>query len=252
MYSRNRISVIIVILLAFLFTIIYLTVASLTNHNSTYTNLVETGIHFNGEIMRFSASCNLNSGQDYDISISDIIQNYESIHLKRGLTFSRAFQQDSKRHSDLLIAERSFKKACVYFTPDMYQTNVGNTGQRNGRHELNSSLTMSGLYSQEFTLSLFPRKRINRNVLINSNNDTTNMYHDFYSLKSFPSYLPGIQLGNQFGVQNDIIDPGDPPDGDAIPVPDGFYFLMFLGVIYTCWKIKILVKEVRKAYTFSK
>jgi len=72
------------------------------------------------------------------------------------------------------------------------------------------------------------------------------MYHDFYSLKSFPAYLPGIQLGNQFGVQNYIIDPGDPPDGDAIPVPDGFYFLLFLGVIYTSCKTKTLLTKKRK------
>ena len=237
-YRKNRISIIPFILLAFLFTIIYLTVASLTNHNSTYTNLVETGIHFNGEIMRFSSSCNLNSGQDYDISISDIIKNYESVHLKRELTFSGAFQQDSKRHSDLWRDERSIPKAQMHINQEMYQMNVGITGQRTGWHYLNNTPTMSCLNSQEFTLSLFPRKRMNRTALINSRNDTTHMYHGFYSLKSFPAYLPGIQFGNQYGVQNDIIDPGDPPDGDAIPVPDGFYFLMFLGVIYTSCKIK--------------
>jgi hypothetical protein len=243
MYRKNRISVITVILLAFLFTIIYLTDASLTNPNSTYSNSDETGIHFHGEIMRFSTSCNLNSGQDYDISISEIIQNYESVQLKSDPTLSGAFQQDSKRHSGLWIAERSFQKASVCFTTDMYQTNVGNMGQRNGRYYLNNSPTMSCLNSQEFTLSLFPHKKMNRTVLINSRNDTTHMYHGFYSLKSFPAYLPGIQLGNQYGVQNDIIDPGDPPDGDAIPVPDGFYFLLFLGVIYTCCKININNKK---------
>jgi len=238
MYRKNRISVIIVILLAFLFIIIYLTVASLTNHNSAYTNLVETGIHFNGEIMRFSSSCNQNPGKDYDISISDIIQNYESVHINRGLAFSGAFQNNSIRPSGLWIAEKSIPKAQVHINQEMYQMNVGNTGQRTGWYYLNSSPTMSGLNSQEFTLSLFPRKRINRNALINSHNDTTQLRNGFYSIRSFPAYKQNLLLENQYGIQNEIIDPGDPPEGEVIPVSDGLYILLFLGMIYTIWKIK--------------
>ena len=239
-YRKNRISVIIVILLAFLFTIIYLTIASLTNYDSTYSNFVETGIHFHGEMLRLSSSCNHTPGQDLDISISDIIQNYESVHIKRKLTFSGAFQQNSIRPLDLWIAERSIQNAQVYINPDLYQMNVENLGQRAGWNNLNNSLSMLGLNSHEFTFSLFPRKRMNKNVLINSHNDTTQLRNGFYSLMSFPVYRTGISLENQYEVPNEIIDPGDQPDGDAIPVPDGFYFLLFLGVIYTTWKMKII------------
>jgi len=240
MYRKNRISVIIVILLAFLFTIIYLTIASLKYHDSTYSNLVETGIHFHGEMMKFSSACNHTPGQDLDISISDIIQNYESFHFKRGHAFSWAFQQNSICPSGLWISERSIPRNQVHINPDMYPMNAGNTVQRAGLRNLNNSLTMSGLNLQEFTLSLFPRKRMNRNALINSCNDTTQLRKGFYSLMSFPVYRTGISLENQYEVPNEIIDPGDQPDGDAIPVPDGFCFLLFLGVIYTSWKMKII------------
>ena len=240
MYRKNRISVIIVILLAFLFTIIYLTIASLKYHDSTYSNLVETGIHFHGEMMKFSSACNHTPGQDLDISISDIIQNYESFHFKRGHAFSWAFQQNSICPSGLWISERSIPRNQVHINPDMYPMNAGNTVQRAGLRNLNNSLTMSGLNLQEFTLSLFPRKRLNRTVSLNFRNDTNQLRNGFYSLMSFPVYRTGISLENQYEVPNEIIDPGDQPDGDAIPVPDGFYFLLFLGVIYTTWKMKII------------
>ena len=245
-YRKNRISVIIVILLAFLFTIIYLTFASLTNHNSSYSNLVETGIHFHGENMRFSSSCIYNTGQEFDISISDNMQNYESAHLKRVLAFSGVFQHNSKRPFGLWITERSFQIPHVYINPDMYKLNIGNTCQRAGWHNSNNSLTMLGFNSQVFSLDLFPFKKRKSTPLISSRNDTTLLHNGFFSLRSFPAYSPGILFENKYGVQNDIIDPGDPPDGDAIPVPDGFYFLLFLGVIYTSWKIKILLAKKGK------
>lgn len=226
------------ILLVSFIVVIYLNVISLTDNHSTYANFKDTGIHFHGEIMRNSTPGTGCSDPDVGFPNSDLSQDYQSPLFHKKLPFSVSLQQHPIGFSTSYAAKSAYQKNYTQLHPMLSPGNFINASKQNRGQNPNSSWIVSGFSSQTFTSGLFPGKKIRSHKLITPQNDSTQQHEEFHVLHSLPASNADVAFVNYYGVQNDIIDPGDPPDGDEIPVPNGTYFLLVLSCIYACWKIK--------------
>jgi hypothetical protein len=234
----NNTSFFIVVLVASFIAVIYLNIESLADDHSIHANFRDTGIHFHGEIMRYASSCASYPNQDVDFPNSDLSQNYYSPLFNKRLLFSAPLQQSSIRFTTSYATNSTYQKNHIQLHSTLSLTNLINTGTQNNRQNTNNSFVLSGFNPQAFTSNLFPGKRMQRHSITYFRDDTTKQHLEFHVLNSFPVSNTNISYVNYSGVQDDIIDPGDQPDGDEIPVPNGTYFLLFLSAIYACWKIK--------------
>jgi len=237
-FKMNTTSFFIVILLAAFIAVIYLNIESLADDHSIHANFRDTGIHFHGEIMRYASSGASFANQDVDLPNSDLSQNYHSPFFNKGLLFSASLQQSSIRLSTSYATNSTYQKNHIQLHSTLSLMNLINTGTQNNEQNPNSSFVLSGFNSQAFTSNLFPGKRMQRHSIIYFRDDTTKQHLEFHVLNSIPSSNTNVSFVNYSGVQDDIVDPGDQPDVDEIPVPNGTCFLLLLSVIYACWKIK--------------
>jgi hypothetical protein len=78
----------------------------------------------------------------------------------------------------------------------------------------------------------------------NSNNNPIPQNYGFSAITLDLSVFD--ELTNRQGASNDnpaaVTDPGeDEPVGPPIPVPDGFWFMLLLGISYVVWKLKFKI-----------
>jgi hypothetical protein len=233
-FKWNTTSFLIIVLLASFISVIYLNIASLADDQSAYANFKDTNVHFHGENMRYSSSGTSYTTQDVDFPNLDLSQNFHSPLFNKKVPF----HMNSIRPSIYYLTKSTDQNSQVQLQSSISPVNFINSVYQNNEQTSNSSLIFNSFNKQAFTLKLFPGKRIKSHSLINSQFDTTHQNTEFHDLNSIPAFKSKNSFVNYYGVQNDFIDPGDPPDGDEIPVPNGTYFLLILSAIYACWKIK--------------
>lgn len=171
----------------------------------------------------FPSSTNLNEIKKTGLSYLPFLENknyYHPFPANKNLHHSIHFQISNAFHTN---DYRDITKSCS-----------------NNHNYFSQSVSFN-----EYPLELFKlkSKRVKNDNSTNSQENTSQQHNGFYSYYSESLFARNNPFENNYNSQDIIIDPGDPPEGNPIPVQDGTYILFFLVGIYGIWKIKLYLKN---------
>ncbi|MFZ4726996.1 MAG: hypothetical protein ACOYMD_16290 [Paludibacter sp.] len=197
---------------------------------------ISSGINIFNSNLRIPNSKDLVNKTDANLekSKTETLLNYKTIDNKvKKITFLESSESTKSLIPVYIVSKRNYKNAnqktgLQMDFVDLSQFNGITILKNKNKSEVNTDINLTLLDNSPFeTNLLIPLKDASKNI--------TQDTHGFYALASdLSTFEMGIADG---GPQNVDIDPGGGDEmGNPIPIPDGFWFLMFLAFSFGIWK----------------
>lgn len=239
MNNKNTILVTIITLIGILVIFVLFQKEIQLDCETSSHNLFESGINIRGGIKHVS-EINYYSYYDNSNFMPEFSTTNDLIEIKNNGAFSVPFSENANYNEILPELNNSFHIDQVQVINAIQPNNYRGMGQSSYSNDANSfsQSIRSNKYSIPLLkLNLKRKKNVSSTISISQEN-TTKQHYGFYSYNFESSNTTGGSFENNYGIQYVIVDPGDPPDGNPIPVPDGTYFLVLQAVFYGIWKKK--------------
>lgn len=237
---EKKILVWILVCAGLLIAVLYSPMGSPNMYSDASYHVDNTAVRFGGRIQNASSSKGFSSGANN----SNI---FNSSDLASNASFSSSSTSISAPSNDLGVSlegvstehkKVSYKVATpAYTSPNSNATytvqtssTIANTNKSNntggGGGSVGGGMSGGAIFA-------------NNNNSSNNDNTVTQNY-GFSAITLDLSIFD--ELTNRQGASNEnpdpVTDPGEEPVGPPIPVPDGFWFMLLLGVSYVVWKLK--------------
>lgn len=171
---------------------------------------------------------------NYDNKKSEFLLNYKSVDNKiKKITFLENIESTKSKIPIFAVSKRNFKTENQKIGQQM---NFVDLSQFNGITILHDNSKSE--VKKDLNLSLTNSFPIQTNLLVQLNDGSKNITQDTHGFYALASDLSSLEMGIvDAGPQNVDIDPGAGDDmGEPIPIPDGFWFLIFLAGCFGIWK----------------
>lgn len=236
MYNKKTILITIVILIGSLVTFAFIQNEIQLNNETSNLSLMVPRINFHGKFKHASEiNYNISIMPEYEIS-NDLID------LKNTDACCFPFSESGNYYHALSVYNNLFQKNQLQNINSIYPNNYRNKTKSHFNNHNSFSQSISFTEQPLELIKLNSKKE--KNASLNILQKNSNHQHDaYYADDTELPYKIDRPFENNNKIQNLIVDPGDPPDGNPIPVQDGTCFLVFLVVVYGIWKFKFYLKD---------
>ena len=241
MNNKKTIFITIVILIGSLVIFAFIQKEIQLNNETSSQYLMEPGINIRGQIKHASE---INEYSDY--SNNNFMPEYavsnDLIEIKnKGASY---FPSLESKYYFLALPEHKNLFHTSYMQTS-YTVSLNNFSVVTKTNSNNHNCFSQSISYNEQPLALLKlNSKREKNVSQTKSQENLNQQHNgFYGSDAEFHFTINKPLENNYSIQNVIVDPGDPPDGNPIPVQDGTYFLIFLITLYGVWKILLYQKN---------